>query len=91
MLDFSSAALRQAIYAGPDAVLRHWLRPPYAIDGWRLDVIHMLGEGPGARNNAQFVREFRQAIKQENGQAYVLGEHFAEATRWLQGEQEDGA
>lgn len=91
VLDFSSAPLREAIYAGQNAVLRHWLRPPYAVDGWRLDVIHMLGEGPGARNNAQFVREFRQAIKQENGQAYVLGEHFSEATRWLQGDQEDGA
>jgi alpha-glucosidase len=30
-------------------------------------------------------------VRDENPQAYVLGEHFAEATRWLQGDQEDGA
>lgn len=30
-------------------------------------------------------------MREENPQAYVLGEHFAEATRWLQGEEGDGA
>jgi alpha-glucosidase len=54
-------------------------------------VIHMLGDGPGARNNAAHVRGIRQAIKSERPEAYVLGEHFAEASRWLQGDQEDGA
>ncbi|MDC8770078.1 maltodextrin glucosidase [Paucibacter sp. hw8] len=91
VLDFSSRALREQIYAGPDAVLRRWLKAPYNIDGWRLDVIHMLGEGSGARNNAHHLREIRAAIKQETPEAYVMGEHFSEATRWLQGEQEDGA
>jgi len=91
VLDFAVPAVQQAVYAGPDAVLRHWMRPPYAIDGWRLDVIHMLGEGPGAAHNERHVRAIRQALREENADAYVLGEHFAEATRWLQGEQEDGA
>ena len=91
VLDYASPAVRAAIYAEEGAVLRHWLRPPYRIDGWRLDVIHMLGEGAGARNNAYYVREFRRAIREENPDVYVLGEHFAEATRWLQGDQEDGA
>ena len=91
VLDFASPALQQAIYGAEDAVLRRWLRPPYAIDGWRLDVIHMLGEGPGAHNNAHHVRAIRRAMREVNPEAYVLGEHFSEATRWLQGEQEDGA
>ncbi len=25
------------------------------MDGWRLDVVHMLGEGGGARNNLQHI------------------------------------
>jgi len=91
VLDFASLAVRAAVYEAPDAILCYWLRPPYSIDGWRLDVIHMLGEGPGAHNNAHYVREFRRAIRAESPDAYVLGEHFSEATRWLQGEQEDGA
>ncbi len=95
VLDFAQAGVQQAIYAADDAthpaVLRHWLRPPFAIDGWRLDVIHMLGEGPGARNNSAHVRAMRRAIHEESAEGYVLGEHFSEATRWLQGDQEDGA
>ncbi|MCU0922330.1 MAG: maltodextrin glucosidase, partial [Burkholderiaceae bacterium] len=91
VLDYACPAVQQAIYGAPDAVLRRWLRPPYAIDGWRLDVIHMLGEGSGARRNAHHVRAIRRAVREENPQAYVLGEHFSEATRWLQGDQEDGA
>jgi alpha-glucosidase len=91
VLDFASPALQQAIYGAHDAVLRRWLQPPWAIDGWRLDVIHMLGEGAGAANNAHHARAIRRAIREENPEAYVLGEHFAEATRWLQGDAEDGA
>ncbi len=91
VLNFKSEQVREQIYQGEDAVLRYWLKPPYAIDGWRFDVIHMLGDGKGARNNAAYVKAFRQAVKEENPQAYVLGEHFFEASQWLQGEQEDGA
>lgn len=91
VLDFANPQVRHELVDGPDSVLRHWLRPPFSIDGWRLDVIHMLGEGPGAVRNAAHVRAIRRAIKSENADAYVLGEHFAEATRWLQGDQEDGA
>ncbi len=91
VLDFSQPGVQQAVYGAPDAVLRRWLRPPFDIDGWRLDVVHMLGEGPGAWRNARHVRAIRRAIREEKPDAYVLGEHFAEATRWLQGDQEDGA
>jgi alpha-glucosidase len=91
VLDYRSPALREQVYGGTGAILRHWLRPPYQIDGWRFDVIHMLGEGSGSTNNAQYVRAFRRAMHEENPQAYVMGEHFSEATRWLQGDQEDGA
>ncbi len=91
VLDFAHPGVRARVFEADDAVLRRWLRPPYSADGWRFDVIHMLGEGEGARNNADYVRHFRRTLREENPQAYVLGEHFFEATAWLQGDQEDGA
>ncbi len=91
VLNFLNSEVREYIYEGNSSVVKHWLRSPYAIDGWRFDVIHMLGEGSGARNNAYYVRQFRDSVKQVNPEAYVLGEHFFEATQWLQGDQEDGA
>ncbi|MGF1792392.1 maltodextrin glucosidase [Photobacterium profundum] len=90
-LNFSNPEVQDYIYAGDDAVIKHWLKPPYNIDAWRFDVIHMLGEGKGARNNAHFVKSFRNAAKSVNPDCYVLGEHFFEASNWLQGDQEDGA
>lgn len=91
VLNFSNEAVRDYIYQAEDSVIKHWLKAPYGIDGWRFDVIHMLGEGEGAYNNAHYVREFRDAAKSENPDAYILGEHFFEATSWLQGDQEDGS
>ncbi|MCA0937846.1 maltodextrin glucosidase [Vibrio alginolyticus] len=91
VLNFDNEEVRDYIYQGEQAVIKHWLKPPYAVDGWRFDVIHMLGEGEGAKNNAHYVEAFRQATKSVNPDAYVLGEHFFEATQWLQGGQEDGA
>ncbi|MBD4568539.1 maltodextrin glucosidase, partial [Xanthomonas citri pv. citri] len=48
-LDYRSTSLVNEIYAGEDSIVRHWLKAPWSMDGWRLDVVHMLGEGGGAR------------------------------------------
>ena len=91
VLDYACEAVRRDLVEGDGSVLRRWLRPPWSVDGWRLDVVHMLGEGAGARANAAHVRAIRRAIRLENPEGYVLGEHFFDATAWLQGDQEDGA
>jgi alpha-glucosidase len=91
VLDYAEAGVRDAVYGAPDAVLRRWLREPVAADGWRLDAMHQIGEGAGARGNARHLRAIRRAVKATRADAYLLGEHFGEATRWLQGDQLDGA
>lgn len=91
ILDYADPGVVEDVYAGDGAFLRHWLREPWRIDGWRLDVVHMLGEGPGAARNRHHLRGIRRAIREENPEAFVLGEHFFDASEWLQGDQEDGA
>ncbi|NGH41257.1 maltodextrin glucosidase, partial [Escherichia coli] len=90
-LNFAEPQVAEAIYQGEGSVVRHWLRPPYSIDGWRLDVVHMLGENGGATGNLRHLAGIYQAVKQENPQAYVLGEHFGDARRWLHAGVEDAA
>jgi alpha-glucosidase len=85
VLDFASSAVQRDVYAGDDAVVRRWLRPPWSIDGWRLDVIHMLGEGPGAERNASHVRAIRRAIREERPDAYVLGRALLRSDRLAAG------
>ncbi len=43
-LDYQSETLVDEIYRGEDSIVRHWLKAPWNMDGWRLDVVHMLGE-----------------------------------------------
>ena len=90
-LNYRSPRLREAIYAGPDAVFRRWLRPPYAADGWRVDVANMLGRHGVDQLGAEVARGIRQAVKAENPDAYLLGENFFDATAQLQGDGWDAS
>lgn len=90
-LDYHSPALVEEIYQGSDSIVRHWLKAPWEMDGWRLDVVHMLGEGGGAANNLQHVAGISRAAKETRPDAYILGEHFGDARQWLQADAEDAA
>ena len=59
---------------------RHWIE--FGIDGWRLDV-------PGEIDDDAFWREFRRRVKAANPEAYIVGEVWGDADRWLQGDQFD--
>lgn len=88
-LNYRSERLRDLMYAGPDAVMRRWMRPPYSIDGWRIDVANMLGrQGPWNLGH-KLGRGIRRAVKSENPEAYLLGEHFFDGTPHLQGDELD--
>lgn len=90
-LDYQSETLVNEIYRQEDSVVRHWLKAPWKMDGWRLDVVHMLGEAGGARHNLQHVAGITQAAKETQPEAYMVGEHFGDARQWLQADAEDAA
>ncbi|MBN1179305.1 MAG: maltodextrin glucosidase [Anaerolineae bacterium] len=87
--NYNSAALRQVMYDGPHSVFRRWLRQPYAIDGWRIDVANMLGRQGQDQMGVEVARGVRRAVKAENPAAYLVGEHFFDGTPQLQGDQWD--
>lgn len=89
-LNYRSAALREVMYLGKDAVFRHWLRPPYSADGWRIDVANMLARQGANQLGMEVGRGIRQVVKDENPQAYLMGESFFDATPQLQGDCWDG-
>lgn len=89
-LNYRSAALREIIYAGSNSVFRHWLRPPYSADGWRIDVANMLARQGADQMGLEVGRGIRKAVKEENPQAYLMGENVFDATHQLQGDCWDG-
>lgn len=89
-LNYADHELRRRMYGGRDSVLRFWLRPPYLIDGWRVDVGNMLGRAGMVQVNHEVLREMRQAVKAERPDSYLMGENFMDATDQLQGDMWDG-
>ncbi len=61
-------------------VARYWIE--FGIDGWRLDV-------PSDIDDDEFWQEFRRVVKTANPDAYIVGELWGDAHRWLQGDQFD--
>ncbi|MCS6843924.1 MAG: alpha-amylase family glycosyl hydrolase [Caldilineales bacterium] len=89
-LNYRSQELRRRMYAGPDGVFRRWLRPPFSADGWRIDVANMLARSGPAQLGLEVAREIRRAVKETRPDAYLMGEHFYDATDQLQGDCWDG-
>lgn len=90
-LNYNSLALRRAMYADPDSVFRHWMKAPYTIDGWRIDVANMLGRQGASQLGMEVGLGIRAAVKTENPQAYLLGENFFDPALQLQGDFLDAA
>ena len=59
---------------------RKWIE--FGIDGWRLDV-------PNEIDDDAFWREFRVAVRAVNPEAYIVGEVWTDAQRWLKGDMWD--
>lgn len=75
-LNTHTPAVREFIFG----VAEHWIR--FGADGWRLDV-------PAEIDDDEFWREFRRRVKAVNPDAYIVGEIWHPAQRWLQGDQFD--
>lgn len=85
-LNYTSQTLRDEMYRNPDSPIRKWLKPPYSIDGWRLDVANMTGNYWQHQLGQNVWQEMRQAIKEENSDAYMMGEYFHDSSPNLQGD-----
>jgi alpha-glucosidase len=90
-LNYRSVKLREEMYAGINSIMRYWLRPPFRIDGWRLDVANMLARQGESQLGHKIGRAVRKAVKEEMPEAYLLGEHFFDGTLHLQGDELDAS
>ncbi|MCU0498723.1 MAG: alpha-amylase family glycosyl hydrolase [Anaerolineae bacterium] len=88
-LNYRSEKLRAIMYAGHESIMRRWLREPYRIDAWRLDVANMTARQGSIQLDHKVGRGMRRAVKAENPQAYLIGENFFDATPYLQGDELD--
>ncbi len=68
-------------------IAKKWVKPPFEVDGWRLDVAADLGHS--SEFNHKFWKKFRNAVKTSNKDAIIIAEHYGDASSWLQGDEWD--
>ena len=90
-LNYQSEKLQDIMYRADHSVIRHWLRPPYSIDAWRIDVANMTGNFKAAQHDHAVWVGLREAAKEENPEAYLLGEFFQDYSAHLQGDELDAS
>jgi len=89
--NWASQALRERFITAEDAVVAKWLKPPYSIDGWRIDVANMTGRLGDIDLNAEVRQLLRETMLAINPDAILLGESTNDAASDLQGDGWHGA
>ena len=84
--DWSSPELRRRFIEGPDSIVGRWLRPPYALDGWRIDVANMTGRLAGVDLNAQVRQAIRRTMTEIEPDTILLAESTNDASSDFQGD-----
>lgn len=89
--DWSSQKLRRAFIEGPDSVVAKWLKPPFNLDGWRIDVANMTGRLRDVDLNAEVRQILRRTMEEVKPDSILLAESTNDATSDLTGDAWHGA
>ena len=89
--NWASAELRRRFIDGPDSVVARYLRPPFSLDGWRIDVANMTGRYRDQDLNAEVRRIVRRTMTEVNPDTLLLGEFTADAAADFPGDAWHGA
>lgn len=85
-LNWNSAALRERFVLGEDAVAVRWLKAPYNLDGWRIDVGNMTGRLGNEDLNHEVARMLRRRIEEVKPGAMLLAESTSDAAADVPGD-----
>lgn len=90
-LNWNSLELRRRFIEGPDSVVAKWMKPPFSLDGWRIDVANMTGRFGDDDLNDVVRRTIRETMIDINPDTLLLAEYTNDAAKDLQGDGWHGA
>ncbi|MGH3679837.1 MAG: alpha-amylase family glycosyl hydrolase [Natronosporangium sp.] len=79
-LNWASRELRRRFLAGPEAVVGRWLRAPFGLDGWRVDVANMTGRRRSDDYAHEVAALVRAAAVAARPDALLIAEHTHDGT-----------
>jgi alpha-glucosidase len=74
-LNYESQRLRDLMYSGENSVVKKWLREPFSMDGWRIDVGNMTGRYLGQDINQEIARGIRKSVYETQPDAWLVAEN----------------
>ena len=89
--NWNSTELRRRFIQGPDSVVARWLRAPFRLDGWRIDVANMTGRLAELDLNADVRRTIRRSMVEANPDTILLAESTNDGAADFQGDAWHGA
>ncbi len=85
-LNYAGDGLLERMTGSPDSVVGRWLREPFNLDGWRLDVANMTGRYGAHDFGREIARAVRARVDAERRDGLVVAEHGHDASAELQGD-----
>ncbi|MDT0180488.1 glycoside hydrolase family 13 protein [Microbacterium sp. ARD31] len=89
--NWASQELRNRFIEGDQSVVAKWLKAPFHLDGWRIDVANMTGRLGDIDLNAEVRQLLRRTMIQINPDTMLVAESTNDATSDLQGDGWHGA
>jgi alpha-glucosidase len=89
--NWASAGLRERFVLADDSPVARWLRPPFNLDGWRIDVGNMTGRLGATDLNQNVARLIADRVREINPEAALLAEATNDAAPDFSGEHWHGA
>lgn len=80
-LNFNSQRLRELMWGKKSSIVQRWLKEPFGMSGWRIDVGNMTGRYYGDNFNREIAQSIRTAMDEVNPDAWLVAENadfFAE-------------
>jgi alpha-glucosidase len=89
--NWRATELRRRFIEGLDSVVARWLRPPYDLDGWRVDVANMTGRYRDEDLNEEVRRTIRRTMEAVDADTLLIGESTNDAAGDFPGDAWHGA
>ncbi|MBM9466442.1 glycoside hydrolase family 13 protein [Nakamurella sp. YIM 132084] len=89
--DLESLELRDRMFGPGDSVVARWLREPYDLDGWRIDVANMTGRHGAHDHGAAVARLIRGTLAAVRPDSVLIAEYTNDFTADLRGDGWQGS
>ncbi|NDE72051.1 MAG: glycoside hydrolase family 13 protein [Actinobacteria bacterium] len=74
-LNYTSQRLRNLMWGNEDSIVRRWLKEPFGMSGWRIDVGNMTGRYYDNDYNKEIARSIRKAMEETNPDTWLVAEN----------------